>query len=96
MSQTVRLMLVYMFYFDCGSEAVTRWCSVKMEFLKILQNSPENTWEAWEACNFIKKETLAQVFPVNFAKSLRTPPSAASLIYITQRTEILVTLASAN
>ena len=93
MSQTVRLMLVYMFYFDCGLEAVTRRCSVKMEFLKILQNSPENTWEA---CNFIKKETLAQVFPVNFAKSLRTPPLAASPIYITQRTEILVTLASAN
>ena len=26
-----------------------------------------------EACNFINKETLAQVFPVNFAKFLRTP-----------------------
>ena len=27
-----------------------------------------------KACNFIKKETLAQVcFPVNFAKFLRTP-----------------------
>ena len=26
-----------------------------------------------EACNFIKKETLAQVFSVNFAKFLRTP-----------------------
>ena len=26
-----------------------------------------------DACNFIKKETLAQVFPVNFAKFLRTP-----------------------
>ena len=25
------------------------------------------------ACNFIKKETLVQVFPVNFAKFLRTP-----------------------
>ena len=25
------------------------------------------------ACNFIKIETLAQVFPVNFAKFLRTP-----------------------
>ena len=25
------------------------------------------------ACNFIEKETLAQVFPVNFAKFLRTP-----------------------
>ena len=26
-----------------------------------------------EACNFIKKETLAQMFSVNFAKLLRTP-----------------------
>ena len=26
-----------------------------------------------EACNFIKKETLTQVFPVNFAKFLGTP-----------------------
>ena len=25
------------------------------------------------ACNFIKKENLPQVFPVNFAKFLRTP-----------------------
>ena len=25
------------------------------------------------ACNFIKKETLPQVFPVNFAKFLRIP-----------------------
>ena len=25
------------------------------------------------ACNFIKKETLAQVFSVNFVKFLRTP-----------------------
>ena len=36
------------------------------------------------ACNFIKKETSPQVFPVNFAKFLRitfsnrTPPVAAS------------------
>ena len=26
-----------------------------------------------EACNFIKKETLAQVFSVDFVKFLRTP-----------------------
>ena len=26
-----------------------------------------------QACNFVKKETLAQVFSVNFAKFLRTP-----------------------
>ena len=28
---------------------------------------------AGSACNFIKKETLAQLFPVNFTKFLRTP-----------------------
>ena len=28
---------------------------------------------AGEVCNFIIKETLAQCFPVNFAKFLRTP-----------------------
>ena len=42
-----------------GLEAVVHRCSVKKVFLEILQNSQENT------CiknNFIKKETLAQVF----------------------------------
>ena len=33
-------------------------------FLEILQNSQENTW----ACNFVKKETLAQVFSCEFCE----------------------------
>ena len=37
-----------------------RRCSLKKVFLKLSQNSQEN--EENEACNFIKKETLAQVF----------------------------------
>ena len=40
------------------------------------RNSGENTRMRNEVCNFIKKETLAQVFslnPVNFAKFLSTP-----------------------
>ena len=41
-------------------EAVVQRCSVKKEFLEILQNSQEN--------NFIKKETLAQVFSCEFCK----------------------------
>ena len=53
------------------SEAVARRCSVKKVFLEISQNSQENTCA--RVCNFVKKETLAQVFPVNFAKFLRTP-----------------------
>ena len=50
-------------------------------FLKISQNSQENTcahsgvfivnFEHIKACNFIKKESLAQVFHMNFAKFLR-------------------------
>ena len=63
-------------------EAVAQRCSIKKVFLKILQNSQENTCARAsfliklqaEACNFIEKETLAQVyFPVNFPKFLRTP-----------------------
>ena len=63
-------------------EAVAQRCSIKKVLLKILQNSQENTCARAsfliklqaEACNFIEKETLAQVyFPVNFPKFLRTP-----------------------
>ena len=58
------------------SEAVVQRCSVKMVFLNISQNSQENTcarvsflikFEA-EACNFIKKETLAQVLSCEFCE----------------------------
>ena len=44
------------------SEAVTLRCSVKKVFLKISKISQEN------ACNFIKKETLAQVSFCEFCK----------------------------
>ena len=51
-------------------EAVARRCSVKKVFLKILQHLRENTSARVsfliklqaEVCNFIKNETLAQVF----------------------------------
>ena len=54
----------------CISEAVAQRCFIKKAFLEIPQNSQENTCvrvsfliklQAW-ACNFIKKEALAQVF----------------------------------
>ena len=48
-----------------ASEAVAQSCSVKKVFLEISKIHR-------------KKETLAQVFPVNFAKFLRAPPVAAS------------------
>ena len=61
-------------------EAVARRCSVKKMFLEISQNSQEKLvlvsflikLQA-KACNFIKKEAVAQVFFVDFAKFLRTP-----------------------
>ena len=76
----------------CNAEAVVRRCSVKKVFLEISQNSQENTCARdflliklqAKACNFIKKESLAQVFSCEFYKisrntfSYRTPPVAAS------------------
>ena len=54
------------------TEAVTRRC-IKKVFLEISQNSQKNicvrvSFSIWmqEACNFIKKETLAQVFSCKF------------------------------
>ena len=65
------------------TEAVKR-CSAEKVCLKILQNLQENTYCARvpQACNFIKKETLAQVFSGEFCDirkntfPYRTPPVA--------------------
>ena len=46
-------------------EAVVRKCSVKKVFLEISQNSHE---KQAQACNFIKKETLVQVFFCEFCE----------------------------
>ena len=79
-------------------EAVVQRCSVKKVFLEILQNSQKNTCvrvsflmklqaSAW---NFIKKETLAQVFSCEFCKisknifSYRTSTVAASVRWIVE------------
>ena len=72
--------------------AVVQRCSVKMVFLEISQNSQENTCDRVSfliklqasASNFIKKETLAQVFSCEFCEISkntffhRTPLVAAS------------------
>ena len=52
------------------SEAVVGRCFVKKVFLEILQNSQENTCANlfFKKENFIKKETLAQVFSSEFCK----------------------------
>ena len=74
-----------------SAEAVVWRCSVENVLLEILQNSQENTCARVSflikllACNFIKKETLAQVFSCEFweiSKTTffrRTPPVAASV-----------------
>ena len=64
----------------CSSEAVAQRSSVIKVLLEILQNLLENTCAKASLLiklqanvgNFIYKETLAQVFPVNFAKFLKT------------------------
>ena len=73
------------------TETVAQRYSVKKMFLEISQNSQQNTCARVslsnlqaEACNFIKKETLAQVFSSEFCEvskntfSYGTPPVAAS------------------
>ena len=75
-------------------ETVAQRCSVKKVFLEISQNSQKNTCVRVsflvkfkpEACSFIEKETLAQVFSCEFCKIskntlfYRTPAAAASTL----------------
>ena len=76
-----------------NAEAVARRCSIKKLFLEISQNLQENSCsrvsflmklQTEEVCNFVKKETLAQVFSCEFFKiskntfSYRTPSVATS------------------
>ena len=85
-------------------EAVVRRCFVKQVFLEISQNLQENTCArvsfllkllAW-ACNFIKKDTPAQVFSCEFCEiskytfSYRTPPVAAYVTSSKQTSNKLV------
>ena len=57
------------------TEEVAQRCSVRNVFLKISQNSQENTCarvplliKKPQACNFIETETVAQVFSCEFCK----------------------------
>ena len=47
-------------FLKVSTEAATRIVLLKNVFLEISQNSQKNTCA--KACNFIKKESLAQVF----------------------------------
>ena len=62
-----------------ASKAVAKMCSVKKVFLEISKNSSENTsarvpfliqFQAL-ACNFIKRETLAQEFSCEFCRMFK-------------------------
>ena len=61
------------------TEVVSRKCSVKKLLLRISQNAKKNTYTRVsfliklqaEAYNYIKKETLAQVFSSEFCKILK-------------------------
>ena len=63
--------------YDRFSEVVDQMCSVKKVFLEILRNSREKTRARApsliklqaQACNFIKKETLAQIFSSEFCET---------------------------
>ena len=64
-----------MHYLPINSKAVAGRCSIKIVFLEILQNLQENNCPRVPflmACNFIKKETLAQVFSCEFCEILNT------------------------
>ena len=89
-------------------EAVTRRYSVKKVFLKISQISQKNACARvsfliikFQACNFIKKETLAQAFSCEFCEIFkgtffyRTPPVATSVFY-SQYYKILNTFLSSG
>ena len=81
----------YIFFMN-STEAVAQRCSLKKLLLEISQISSENTCVRVSfliklqpsTCNFIKKETLAQVFPIEICEIFknayfyRTPLMAAS------------------
>ena len=68
------------------SKALVQRCSVKKIFLKLLQNSMENTCArvffnkvtGLRPATLLKKRLWQRCFSVNFAKILRTPLMAAS------------------
>ena len=63
--------------------AVVRRCFMEMVSQKILQNSQEITCETPEACNFLKIEPPAQMFPCEFCETFK---SWWLLLYITYET----------
>ena len=67
------LHMRFHFMISSSAEAVVRKCSVKKLFLKISQNSHENTCVRVSFLIKLQAETWRRCFPVNFAKFLRAP-----------------------
>ena len=70
------LICICPFLEEFPQEAVVRRCSVKSVFLKILQNSHENTCARVTFFNklaHLQERLWYKCFPINFAKFLRTP-----------------------
>ena len=67
-----------------NEEAFTRRCSVKKVFLKISQNSRENTCArvSFLIKSYLKKKLWHWCFPVNFAKFSGTPFSIEQLWWL--------------
>ena len=92
--QTLKLHVLSKFCYDTQkvnpvfphkSEAVVWKCSVEKVFLKFYQNSKENTcgrvsFLRPKACNFIKKETLAQVLSCEFCEMSKNAFFTAHLL----------------
>ena len=79
-------------------EAVVRRCSVKKVFLEISQNWQENTSARVsfliklqaEVCNFIKKETLAEVFSCEFCEIYKNTFLHRTLLVIASVPDLLI------
>ena len=57
---------------EFSSEAVVQRWSLKKVFLKISQNSQENTFARVSPATLLKKRLWRRCFPVNFVEFLRT------------------------
>ena len=66
------------------TEASTRDVCEKGVFKKFAQFTRKLLRQSLLACNFIKKETLAQVNFLNFAKFLRTPFLSEHLCHLSE------------
>ena len=81
-----------------GTEAVFWRCPVKNVFLRISQNSLENTCARGSfliklqalVCNLIKKETLAQVFPCEIWRILKNTFFIEHLLWLLLELKVLV------